>query len=44
MKIHLDKDSFYTSIKNIHERSGYRMDIIEKDYYVTMILKLDLYD
>lgn len=39
MKLHLDKAAFRVLIDMIHERTGYREDVLEKDYYVTLILK-----
>lgn len=39
MKLHEDKYSFLNIIGLIHEVSGIREDIIEKDYYVTLLLK-----
>ena len=38
MKLHLDKYAFDTIISNISKRSNVRRDILEKDYYVTLIL------
>lgn len=39
MKLHLDRDAFRVLIDIISGKTGYRKDVIEKDYYVTMILK-----
>ncbi len=39
MKLHEDKYSFLNIIGLVHEASGIREDIIEKDYYVTLLLK-----
>lgn len=39
MKLHLDKDAFRVLIENIHEQTGYRSDVLEKDYYVVLILE-----
>ncbi|MCD7966734.1 MAG: nucleotidyl transferase AbiEii/AbiGii toxin family protein, partial [Clostridiaceae bacterium] len=39
MKLHQDKYSFLNIIGLIHKASGIREDIIEKDYYVTLLLK-----
>lgn len=39
MKLHLDKDAFQVLIETIHEKTGYRADVLEKDYYV--VLKLE---
>ncbi len=38
MKLHVDKDSFSVIVDNVSERTGIRKDIIEKDYYVVLIL------
>ncbi len=38
MKLHQDKEAFRLLLENIHERTGYRADVLEKDYYVVMIL------
>ena len=38
MKLHLDRYAFDTIISNISKRSNVRRDILEKDYYVTLIL------
>jgi hypothetical protein len=37
--LHLDKDSFETLLLDTQERTEVRADIIEKDYYVTLMLK-----
>ena len=37
MKLHLDKYAFDTIISNISKRSNLRRDILEKDYYVTLM-------
>lgn len=39
MKLHLDQDAFRVLIDVVSEKTGYRKDVIEKDYYVTMILR-----
>ena len=39
MKLHLDRAAFLVLIDSIHKRTGYREDVLEKDYYVTLILK-----
>ncbi|MDD2287062.1 MAG: nucleotidyl transferase AbiEii/AbiGii toxin family protein [Paludibacter sp.] len=39
MKLHLDKDAFRVLIGQVSEKTGYRQDVLEKDYYVTMILQ-----
>ena len=38
MKLHLDKDAFGVLLEDIHSRTGYRTDVLEKDYYVVLIL------
>lgn len=38
MKLHEDKEAFRLLLENIHERTGYRTDVMEKDYYVLLIL------
>ena len=39
MKLHLDKEAFRVLIDTIHTQTGYRSDVLEKDYYVSLILK-----
>ena len=39
MKLHKDKYAFLTLTHKIHDRSRIREDILEKDYYVTLLLK-----
>lgn len=39
MKLHLDNAAFRVLIEAIHQKTGYREDVLEKDYYVTLILK-----
>lgn len=39
MKLHTDKYSFLNIINLIYEASGIRQDILEKDYYVTLLLQ-----
>ena len=39
MKLHRDKYSFLNIIGPIHSVTGIREDILEKDYYVTLLLK-----
>lgn len=39
MKLHKDKYAFLTMMNLIHEISGIREDIVEKDYYVSLLLK-----
>lgn len=38
MKLHEDKDAFRFLLESIHEKTGYRSDVLEKDYYVLLIL------
>ena len=40
MNLHEDKIAFLNIINLVHEDSGIRSDILEKDYYVTMLLRL----
>lgn len=39
MKLHLDQDAFRVLIDAVSVKTEYRKDVIEKDYYVTMILR-----
>ena len=39
MTLHEDKDYFEDILDRLSERSGYRMDVLEKDYYVVLMLK-----
>ncbi len=39
MKLHEDKDAFGLLLENIHEKTGYRTDVLEKDYFVLLILQ-----
>ena len=39
MKLHLNRDAFRVLIEQVSERTGYRQDVIEKDYYVSMLLR-----
>lgn len=39
MYIHEDSGEFISTIEEISEITGYRMDVLEKDYYVTLFLK-----
>lgn len=39
MKLHLDKFAFSAIIDNVSKRCNVRPDILEKDYYVTLLLK-----
>lgn len=39
MKLHQDRNAFRVLLEQLHERTGYRTDVLEKDYYVVLILK-----
>lgn len=39
MKLHMDSSAFRVLIDMLHQKTGYREDVLEKDYYVTLILK-----
>ena len=39
MKLHQDKNAFRVLLEYIHERTGYRTDVLEKDYYVVLMLR-----
>ena len=39
MNLHEDKLAFLNIINLVHEDSGIRSDILEKDYYVTLLLR-----
>lgn len=39
MNLHLDRNAFSVLIDNVHEKTGYRNDVLEKDYYVVLILE-----
>lgn len=38
MDLHADRDAFETLLLSLSERSTIRADILEKDYYVTLLL------
>lgn len=38
MKLHKDVTAFKVLLEQIHERTGYRTDVLEKDYYVVLML------
>lgn len=40
MKLHEDKNAFRVLLEHIHMRTGYRTDVLEKDYYVVRLLEL----
>ena len=33
MNLHLDKNAFRVLLEDVHKRTGYRTDVLEKDYY-----------
>lgn len=39
MKLHQDKNAFRVLLEDVHTKTGYRVDVLEKDYYVVLILK-----
>ncbi len=39
MKLHEDINAFQVLINDIHEKTGYRLDVLEKDYYAVLILE-----
>ena len=39
MRLHEDRDAFQALLSIIGKRTGIREDIIEKDYYLTMLLR-----
>lgn len=39
MKLHEDANAFRVLINDIHEKTGYRLDVLEKDYYVVLMLE-----
>ena len=44
MSLHKDRELFERIIKLVHENTSIEYDIIEKDYYATMILKSLYYE
>ncbi|MBP0969895.1 MAG: nucleotidyl transferase AbiEii/AbiGii toxin family protein [Eubacteriaceae bacterium] len=38
MKLHQDTNAFRVLLEQVHNRTGYRTDVLEKDYYVVLIL------
>lgn len=38
MKLHQDTNAFRVLIEDVHSRTGYRADVLEKDYYVVLVL------
>lgn len=39
MKLHIDRDAFKVLLDFIHDKTSYRTDVLEKDYYVVLMLK-----
>ena len=39
MKLHEDHDGFAALLRIISETSGIRLDVLEKDYYITLFLR-----
>jgi predicted nucleotidyltransferase component of viral defense system len=39
VKLHEDTNAFRVLINDIHEKTGYRLDVLEKDYYVVLMLE-----
>ena len=39
MNLHLDKAAFELVIDDVSKKSAVRRDVLEKDYYVTLLLK-----
>lgn len=39
MKLHKDINAFITLLDDIHNKTGYRSDVLEKDYYVVLLLE-----
>lgn len=39
MNLHQDKQAFLYLLESINSRTGYRMDVLEKDYYIVLVLK-----
>ena len=38
-KLHEDRESFKLSLDQLHTKTGYRSDVLEKDYYILLILQ-----
>lgn len=38
MKLHQDLDAFIMLLEDVHQKTGYRLDVLEKDYYVVLML------
>jgi predicted nucleotidyltransferase component of viral defense system len=39
VNLHLDKDAFTALLRLVSSNSGIRLDVLEKDYYITLMLK-----
>lgn len=39
MKLHFDKAAFQLVVDDISKKCSVRRDVLEKDYYVTLLLK-----
>lgn len=39
LTLHEDINAFRVLLENVHDRTGYRLDVLEKDYYVTLLLR-----
>ena len=39
MRLHEDKDIFESTLNDLEDRTGYRAAVLEKDYYVVLMLK-----
>ncbi len=39
MKLHEDPNAFRVLIESVHQRTGYRADVLEKDYYIVLMLR-----
>ena len=39
MKLHNDINAFAMLLDDIHDKTGYRSDVLEKDYYVVLLLE-----
>ena len=39
MRLHMDLDGFIALLRLVSEDTGIRLDVLEKDYYITLFLK-----
>ena len=39
MTLHEDNNAFKVLLDDVHERTGYRLDVLEKEYYVVLVLE-----